>query len=290
MPAGTFDAFRAELEALKELVSKTGRKTVRDERVRDRFRMLFRMWVWTVKPTIAPLVESRQNLLKLEAELEALATLTVKWKPVAEYRKRLNRAITFAHDLVLHLPPTDTAEHRSLASSRRDLFLPRIPDLPAGLVPNALLGWRSQMDAFVNKYGFDKCVFIMIRYRDRNTPLVKAIKKVLSAHDYKAILASEHRVTDDLYNATACLLCCSRGIAVFDEAEAAQEFNPNVAYELGMLHLLGRECLILKHENLNALQTDLLMKLYNEYHTPEDVAQQTLCWVEALESGPAEGG
>jgi len=32
-----------------------------------------------------------------------------------------------------------------------------------------------------------------------------------------------------------------------------------------MLHLLGRECIILKHKSLDILHTDILMKLYLEY-------------------------
>jgi hypothetical protein len=58
---------------------------------------------------------------------------------------------------------------------------------------------------------------------------------------------------------------------VFDKAEVAQTFNPNVAYELGMLHLLGRDCLILKHDTLDVLHSDILMKLYQEYKTIEQI-------------------
>ncbi len=93
------------------------------------------------------------------------------------------------------------------------------------------------------------------------------------------ILASEHNLTDDLYNPIACLLSCSKGIAVFDEVEIGQDFNPNVAYELGMLHLLGRGCLILKHQSLKTLHTDILMKLYHEYETPEAAGTEIRNWI-----------
>jgi len=279
MPTTTFEAFKAELTALNGLVGAIRHKTVRDEALRERFRILFRTWTWTVRPAIAPLVQTEQGSLKLEAELEALAKLASKYKRVADYRKRLNRAITLANDLVLLLPPTQTSEPHTLASSRDDLFLPDIPDLPARLVPNALLGWRSQIGAFVGKYPFDRSVFVMIRYRQRNVGLVGEVKGILSDQGYKGILASDHKVTDDLYNPVACLLCCSKGIAVFDEPESAQEFTPNVAYELGMLHLLGRDCLILKHETLKALPTDVLMKLYSEYRTVSDVKSHIADWL-----------
>jgi hypothetical protein len=93
----------------------------------------------------------------------------------------------------------------------------------------------------------------MIRYRKRNQEIIKAIKKALGAKNLHAIIASEHELTDGLYNPMACLLCCSRGIAVFNRPEPAEKLNPNVAYELGMLHLLGRKCLILKHWKLQSL-------------------------------------
>ena len=77
----------------------------------------------------------------------------------------------------------------------------------------------------------------------------------------------------------ACLLCCSKGLAVFDEPEAEQVFNPNVAYELGMMHLLGRTCRILKHSSLEVLHTDILMKLYLPYSTLEEVAAHLNQWL-----------
>ena len=92
------------------------------------------------------------------------------------------------------------------------------------------------------------------------------------------MVASEHALTDDLYNPVACLLCCSRGIVVFDQAEQDQVFNPNVAYELGMLHLLGRQCLILKHKALRTLQTDILMKLYVPFSSATDARRLVADW------------
>ncbi len=281
MPAETFESFKAELYALRNLISTIEKKTVRDESLLDRFRTLVRTWASTVRPTIEPLLRSKRDFWKLGAELEALARLTSKYKSVAEYRKRLNTSIKLANDLVLYLPPTQ--EQRFSPHAPRDnLFIPAIPDLPVYLVPNPLLGWKGKIEAFVNKYPFDKSVFMMIRYRDRNKSLIKEIKSALSEQGMNGILASEHNLTDDLYNPIACLLSCSKGIAVFDEAEVGQEFNPNVAYELGMLHLLGRSCLILKHQSLNTLHTDILMKLYREYETIEAAGTEVRDWISSL--------
>lgn len=281
MPTETFEAFKAELFALRDIVSAAHKKTIRDELLLDRFRTLFRSWASIVRPTIEPLLSSKRDFLKLGAELETLARLTSKYKPVADYRKRLNTAIKLANDLVLYLPPT--GEHKPPSrSSKDDLFLLSIPDLPVKFVPNPLIGWKSKIEAFLNSYPFDKSVFIMIRYRDRNKGLIKTIKSILSDNGLNGILASEHNLTDDLYNSIACLLSCSKGIAIFDEAEAGQEFNPNVAYELGMLHLLGRGCLILKHRSLTTLHTDILMKLYQEYETPEEARTKAQDWITSI--------
>lgn len=277
MPTATFEAFKAELSTLKNIVSSYPKKTLRDDALRDRFRTLFRTWISTVRPAIEPLLQSKKYFLKLGGELEILANLTSKYKPIADYRKRLNRAIQLSNDLVLYLPPT--GESISTPSVSTDLFLPSIPDLPSKLVPNALFGWKSRIATFSKKYTFDKSVFIMVRYKERNNALIKTIKSILSKNGHHGILASDHNLTDDLYNPIACLLCCSKGIAVFDEAEADEKFNPNVAYELGMLHLLGRACLILKHRSLSTLHTDILMKLYSEYTTVEEAHSYTQNWI-----------
>jgi len=281
VPAETFESFKAELSTLRGIVSAGRNKTIRDELLLDRFRTLFRTWASIVRPTIEPLLQTKRDFLKLGAELEVLARLTSKYKPVAEYRKRLNTSIRLANDLVLYLPPTP--EQRPSSHPGRDnLFLPTIPDLPVYLVPNPLLGWKSKIEAFVKEYPFDRSVFMMIRYRERNKSLLKEIKSVLSKQGMNGILASEHNLTDDLYNPIACLLSCSKGIAVFDEAEVGQEFNPNVAYELGMLHLLGRGCLILKHQSLKTLHTDILMKLYREYGTAEAAGTEVRNWISSF--------
>jgi hypothetical protein len=69
---------------------------------------------------------------------------------------------------------------------------------------------------------------------------------------------------------------------VFDRAEQGQEFNPNAAYELGRLHLLGRSCLILKPRTLRTLQTDILMKLYQPFTGPAAITNHTTEWVRKL--------
>ncbi len=279
-----FESFRSELRALATSTQGIQHRTLRDEGMRERFRTLFRIWVSSVQPSLKQLTRNTRDVFKLSAEIEKLAQLASKYKQLSEYRKRLRIAIQLADALVIYLP---TDSQAIVAPSRHDLFITSIPDLAPALVPNPLLGWKSRMELFLRKHPFDKSVFIMIRYRRRNDGLIKSLKSVLEAGGLSGILASDHNITDDLYNPIACLLCCSRGIAVFDRAEQGQEFNPNVAYELGMLHLLGRACLILKHRTLRTLQTDILMKLYQSFSGPAEIANLTAEWVGKLAEAQA---
>jgi len=270
VPFIEFETFRRELNSLEQAVARILAKTVRDEGLRERFRTLFRVWVSVVQPSIAEHLQNTREFFKLSNEIEKLARLTSKYKSVAEYRKRIRTALQLANGLV-RLLPAGSAQRADMPG--KELFVAGIPDLPTALVPNPIVGWRSSIQAFLNQHPFDKSVFVMIRYRRRTDRVITAIREALDAKGLFAVVASEHSVTDDLYNPIACLLCCSRGIAVFDAAERREKFNPNVAYELGMLHLLGRPCLILKHSQLETLQTDILMKVYVPFTSAADVRQ-----------------
>jgi hypothetical protein len=85
------------------------------------------------------------------------------------------------------------------------------------------------------------------------------------------------------------LYCCKFGIALFDEAEAQQAFSPNVAYELGMMHYQGKECLILRHSSLPGMPFDLIKDLYREYAKDLQVRDVIGKWAAqiALSSGLA---
>ena len=233
----------------------------------------------SVEPSIRGHAKDTRDVFKLSAEVERLAQLSSKYKAISEYRKRLRIAIQLADGLAIYLPATPTSVPVGL---KHDLFVPAISDLPTALVPNPVVGWKSRMEAFCRDHPFEKSVFIMIRYRRRTKSLIKSIKDALANEGLFGVVASEHNITDDLYNPIACLLCCFRGVAVFDQAEDKQVFNPNVAYELGMLHLLGRRCLLLKHKSLQTLQTDILMKLYEPFSNAADTAKLMSRWIHQL--------
>ncbi len=91
------------------------------------------------------------------------------------------------------------------------------------------------------------------------------IQEALRQRGLNPVWAGDLDLIDDLYNPIACLICCKYGVALFDAPEPQQQVNPSVAYELGMMHLLGRKCLILKSDKLTSPPTDVLQKLYEGY-------------------------
>ena len=142
--------------------------------------------------------------------------------------------------LAVQLAVTRAAKGNLDQKQRAGHLFPEISDLPDELVPNALQGWAEPIRKFRKKHPFDKNVFIMVSYRSELAPLIRRVKQELIDLDLNPVIARDHNLTDDLNNPIACLLCCSFGVAIFGRAEATQMHNPNVVYELGMMHLLKR--------------------------------------------------
>jgi hypothetical protein len=148
-------------------------------------------------------------------------------------------------------------------------------------LPRNLKGHQRELESFLSKHPFERNVFLMMKYRDHNRHVGDIIRAAVERAGLKLWLANEVRITDELAsNMISCLLCCKYGIALFDEPEDQQHINPNVAYELGMMHLLDRECLILKSKNVS-IQSDILAKLYVSYDpaTPGDIIRLTQKWL-----------
>jgi hypothetical protein len=80
--ASAFDPFRSELRSLREAVATPRQKLIRDLDLRERFRTLFRIWITNVEPGLRNHLLNRRDLVKLTAEIERLAQLASKNKPV----------------------------------------------------------------------------------------------------------------------------------------------------------------------------------------------------------------
>jgi len=126
--------------------------------------------------------------------------------------------------------------------------------------------------------------FVMMRFgkTSGHSRLEKTIKKSLKKHGFIGLLARDKQFNDDLYpNIQTYIHGCAFGIAVFERLES-DEFNPNVALEVGYMFGLRKHVLLLKDQTLKALHTDLVGKLYREFdpQNPEEtIPAQVDAWL-----------
>jgi len=239
------------------------------------------LFSWTVssRPHLDAIGVARETLDQASSILYSLARLTSRKVSRSSYLQGLAR---FRSNLLERILPEigniPAARLLSPGSRAPQRIIPEIPDLPNQLVPNALQGWIPQMRGFLKGNSFDRNVFVMIAYRPELRLLLKRLEKALVDLGLNPVVAKDQPITDDLYNPIACLLCCSYGVAVFDTPEVSQAHNPNVVYELGMMQLLKRPCVILKRNTLKRMPTDLLNKLYENYSSEETAAKQLTRW------------
>lgn len=147
-----------------------------------------------------------------------------------------------------------------------------------------LIGFRSEILGQIKKFPFESNVFLMLRFRDANRALSDFIIETLSEAGLNGVRAdhADWNITNNVYNPVACLYCCKYGIALFDEAEANQSYNPNVIYELGMMHCLHRECLILKNDSLPPVPFDLIKDLSMPYKGELAVRTNVQRWLQRI--------
>lgn len=148
----------------------------------------------------------------------------------------------------------------------------------------SLWGFKGDLIARLNHFPYDNNVFLMMKFRDSNKLVAEFIKNQLNTHGFNCIRADDQHweITRNVYNPLAVLYCCKYGIALFDEPEEHSFYNPNVAYELGMMHLQGKHCLILKHSNLPQVPFDLVKDLYVTYSKELELEQRIKEWVEKI--------
>lgn len=245
------------------------------ERVQD----LVRTWFVSVRPNLAAMGIAQEVLGRADQVTSRAARLTAKTSRKTQYvaaMHAISRVLT--RQVLLELTKIPVGLQLVATAAAVGNLFPEISDLPNQFIPNALHGWAEPIKKFLKKHPFDKNVFIMVAYRRELAPIVARVETELRNLDLFPVLAKDHILTDDLYNPIACLLCCAYGVAIFGQAEAKQIHNPNVVYELGMMQLLKRRCVILKHAKLRRMPTDLLNKLYEDYSSQNEAAQKLTEW------------
>lgn len=127
--------------------------------------------------------------------------------------------------------------------------------------------YKDRLTRQLKKFPYEKNFFLMMKFRKNNEAFYGFIRNELEKYGYNCVRADEPEwnLTDNVYNPIAVLDCCKYGIALFDEPEDGANYNPNVAYELGIMQNQGKPCLILKHSSLKVVPFDLVKELYKPY-------------------------
>ena len=146
----------------------------------------------------------------------------------------------------------------------------------------SLIGFKHAIQAKAANY--QRNVFLMMRFRDSNRLVYEFIHKQLSNVGFQCVRADqpEWNITHDVYNPLAVLYCCKYGIALFDEPEEGNNFSPNVAYELSMMHLQGKECLILGHASLPNMPFDLVKDVHMTYSRELELEKIVRDWISGI--------
>lgn len=119
-----------------------------------------------------------------------------------------------------------------------------------------------------------KVAFIMMQFGSTSAhdKIVKGIRDALTPYGIKAVRADDKDWHTDLfYNVLTCIYGCAFGIAIFERIES-EDFNPNVALEVGYIMALKKQVCLLKDYTLKSLHTDLVGKLYKTFDPQDPVA------------------
>lgn len=152
---------------------------------------------------------------------------------------------------------------------------------------NNLNYYKKSLQKRIKKYPYEKNFFLMMKYREKNKPFSDFIKSELAKYGYNSVRADdpEWNITNNVYNPIAVCYCCKFGIALFDEPEDGANYNPNVTYELGVMHNQGKKCLILKHSSLKEVPFDLVKDLYKQYTKEIEFQSIFRDWLVSLYNG-----
>lgn len=154
----------------------------------------------------------------------------------------------------------------------------------------AIVGYKQEILKRLKTYPFQRNVFLMMKFRTENELLYEFIRDTLIENGFNCVRAdqAEWNITNNVYNPIATLYCCKYGIALFDKPEEKNEYSPNVAYELGIMHHQAKECLILRHTSLSQLPFDLIKDLYKSYSNELEIKKIIKSWVSAIKSDLAK--
>jgi len=268
--------FIKECESVAGQIGKGRGDLSPDSPLAGRVHELLRSWYTTIEPTLRTAGISALLLMNAGTELITLSQLTGQPQPKKSYANTFVRLQQVLSGQIQPQAKTLPAFVPSPAAPTS--FIPEIPDRPNNLIPNSLIGWIPQMRQLLAQSAYGNNVFVMVSYSKKLGPLINKIKDTLIKLELNPIVARDKVITNNLDNSVACLLCCSYGVAIFHKPEKGQKHNPNVTYELGMMHLLKKPCVILKHKQLSKMPSDILAHLYEDYGTEKEACTKLKKW------------
>ncbi|MDE2465604.1 MAG: hypothetical protein KGO02_18100 [Alphaproteobacteria bacterium] len=272
--------FKTEIDSIIADIAQLKSKTLNNPEVEERICQSFITWS-RLKARIESTGVQPAKVTQVDNLLEIAARNSGRRIQKAKFRDQLRKA-----NKILTVIYLDAVRAQEPLGVQR--ILAEIPDLPDDLIPKGLVGWISKIKDFLTRYPFDQNVFVMIRYANQSSETLEKVTARIRAvgdadgRNFFPVVAKDHGITDNLDNPIACLLCCRYGVVVFDTVEEQPEFNPNVTYELGMMHLLQRECLILKSSSIKTMPADILQKIYKPFSSSGEAADKVEAWLRAL--------
>jgi len=131
---------------------------------------------------------------------------------------------------------------------------------------------RESLESFMREHPDPgKTAFLMMRFSPTklHEAVAEAIRNTLEPYGVIALRADDKEYHHDLFsNVLTYLHGCGFGIAVFERFET-EDFNPNVALEVGYMLALRKPVCFLKDRTLRALNTDLAGRLYRPFDPQE---------------------
>lgn len=119
-----------------------------------------------------------------------------------------------------------------------------------------------------------KVAFIMMQlsHSKAHREIAEGVRGGLKPFGVAGVRADEKQYHDDLLsNVLTYVFGCGLGVAIFERIEG-EEFNPNVALEVGYMFALRKPVCLLKDRTLKALHTDLVGKLYRVFDPQDPIA------------------
>jgi hypothetical protein len=164
------------------------------------------------------------------------------------------------------------ASHRRIDNYLTGLLAASFIPVPGSLAPTKPVEVTESLKQFCNDYPDpSKVAFLMMRFgkTPAHNRIVKSIRSTLQPLGIQAVRADDKQYHPELwYNILTYLVGCGFGIAVFERIDQ-EDFNPNVALEVGYLYGVGKQVCLLKDKTLKSLHADIIGRLYCEFD-PQD--------------------